>query len=92
MVGSSDAVITPMNTAWVSIRRNGFAENVWRQGMGDGGWGGEWVNRALVRHGTEGGAVQDANRGLHSEVQAGSLSKLHCHMYIAHKQRDEDEK
>ena len=43
-----------------------------------------------MRHGTEGGAVQDANRGLHSQVQAGPLSKLHCDMYSAHKQRDED--
>ena len=34
VVGLSDAVIMPSNTAWVSIRRNGFAENVWRQGMG----------------------------------------------------------
>ena len=45
-----------------------------------------------MKHGTEGGAFQDANRGLHSQVLTGPLSKLRCYMYITHKLQDEDEK
>ena len=67
------------------VRRKTSARRGW-------GWGGDGGNRALVKHGTEGGAFQDANRGLHSQVLTGPLSKLRCYMYITHKLQDEDEK